>query len=306
MGSKTCNDEQGLSRRGVISSALLGAAGLGAWAGGGAELAWGRPNSAPERSAKRVLRLAHLTDTHVQPERSGQQGFANCLKHVHALDDKPGLILFGGDNVMNVDAQKNTGERAQVQIDIWNRVVKEHCVIPHKTCIGNHDILGLKQDSGKTWAKKQFGLPDRYYSFDQAGWHIIVLDSTEPQAGGGYKGRLDDEQFAWLAKELANTSSTRPVMILSHIPLMSVAAYFDGNNEKSGNWVVPGAWMHIDARRIKDLFSKHPNVKLCLSGHLHLVDQVTYNDVTYCCNGAVSGAWWGGQLPRVRPGLWVG
>ena len=60
--------------------------------------------------------------------------------------------------------------------------------------------------------------------------------------------------------------------------------------------------MHIDARRIKDLFAKHPNVRLCLSGHEHLVDQVTYNTTTYCCNGAVSGAWWKGSYHECAPG----
>ncbi|MEX2092204.1 MAG: hypothetical protein WD971_05980, partial [Pirellulales bacterium] len=43
------------------------------------------------------------------------------------------------------------------------------------------------------------------------------------------------------------------------------------------------------------LFAKHPNVKLCISGHLHLLDRVDYNGVTYLCNGAVSGNWWGGR-----------
>jgi hypothetical protein len=35
-------------------------------------------------------------------------------------------------------------------------------------------------------------------------------------------------------------------------------------------------------------------VKVCLSGHIHLVDRVDYLGVSYLCNGAVSGAWWKG------------
>jgi 3',5'-cyclic AMP phosphodiesterase CpdA len=60
--------------------------------------------------------------------------------------------------------------------------------------------------------------------------------------------------------------------------------------------------MHIDARRIKDLFREHPNVKLALSGHIHLKDRVDYNSVTYLCNGAVSGSWWGGPYQECPPG----
>lgn len=64
----------------------------------------------------------------------------------------------------------------------------------------------------------------------------------------------------------------------------------------------PGSRLHIDARRIKDLFVRHPNVRLCLSGHLHLVDRVEYLGVTYLCNGAVSGAWWKGNHQECEPG----
>lgn len=50
--------------------------------------------------------------------------------------------------------------------------------------------------------------------------------------------------------------------------------------------------MHLDHQRIKDLFFKHKNVKLCLSGHVHYLDAVQYLGVKYLCNGAVSGNWW--------------
>lgn len=55
---------------------------------------------------------------------------------------------------------------------------------------------------------------------------------------------------------------------------------FDGENEKSGDLVMPASYVHVDSRRIKDLFLKHKNVKLCISGDEHQYDQVVYNDVT--------------------------
>lgn len=292
----------GMDRRQFVTAVAGGAVGVGAWAGSGATISLGQAKPAPKRDARPVLRLAHLTDVHLQPERDAGEGFARCLNHMQSQDDKPELVLFGGDNLMNVDAAKNTGERAEVQLKLWRSVLQEHCKLPYKICVGNHDILGLKQDTGKAWAVKQFKLEHQYYSFDQADWHFVVLDSTMPLKGGGYKARLDEKQFAWLQKDLADTPADRPVLVLSHIPVITVTSFFDGNNEKTGNWVVPGSWMHIDARRIKDLFNKHPNVKLCLSGHEHLVDQVTYNDVTYCCNGAVCGAWWKGNYHECAPG----
>jgi predicted phosphodiesterase len=93
--------------------------------------------------------------------------------------------------------------------------------------------------------------------------------------------------------------------VVSHIPILSVAAFLDENNERTGDWHVPGAWMHIDARRIKGLFKRHPNVKLCLSGHLHLVDRCEYLGVTYVCNGAVCSNWWKGNYQETDEGYGV-
>ena len=146
------------------------------------------------------------------------------------------------------------------------------------------------------------GLSQRFRSFDHSGWHFIVLDSTHSHESATYTAKLDEEQFAWLAADLAATKPGTPVLILSHIPILAACAYFDGDNEESGNWHVPGAWMHIDARRIKDLFQKHPNVKLCLSGHIHLKDRVDYEGVAYLCNGAVCGRWWKGSYQECPPG----
>jgi len=67
-------------------------------------------------------------------------------------------------------------------------------------------------------------------------------------------------------------------------------------------WTMLGGDMHTDTSKIIKLFYQHPNVKLCLSGHIHLRDKVIYNNVTYICNGAVSGAWWEGNRRETAPG----
>ncbi len=261
---------------------------------------------------KRALRVAHLTDSHIQPERDGHLGLAACLKHVHDTS-KPDLILTGGDNIM--DAFSKTESRAAELFSLWKKVVADHTDIPMLHCVGNHDVWGWdKKDSattgtegrwGKKWAVETYDLPRSYYAFDRAGWHFIVLDSTFPHGGDGYTAKLDEDQFAWLAADLAATPATKPVLILSHIPILSACAYFDGENEEKGDWNVPGSWMHIDARRIKDLFFKHPNVKVALSGHIHLVDRVDYLGVTYLCNGAVSAGWWKGPNQECLNGYGV-
>lgn len=254
--------------------------------------------SAPK--PKRSLRFAFATDPHVQPEGGATAGWNACLKHLSAQKDRPELLVTGGDLIM--DAFGATPERTQAQWDVFLRGIRDHVKVPVRHALGNHDVFGWGNRAkyasdkrfGKAWACELLGLQKPYYSFDQGGWHFIVLDSTFP-AGGGYTAKLDEEQFAWLQSDLAKTPKDTPVVVVSHIPILMVCAIFDGENEKSGNWVIPGSYMHIDARRIKDLFLKHPNVKLCLSGHEHQIDEVVYNGVNYVCGGAVSAAWWGGN-----------
>jgi 3',5'-cyclic AMP phosphodiesterase CpdA len=270
----------------------------------------------PTADRKRAVRFAHLTDIHVQPERGAAEGLGACLRHAQGLKDAPAFILTGGDGVMDVfDAG---AERAKVQADLWRRVWRAENSLPVEHCIGNHDVWGWGNKGkgtagdepgwGKQWALDLYGLSRRYRSFDKAGWHFVVLDSVFPNPAdkdSPYKARLDDEQFDWLERDLSAVAPATPVLVLTHIPILCVCAFFDGDNAKTGDWIVPGAWMHIDAKRIRTLFDKHPNVKLCLSGHEHLWDRVQYNGVTYVCNGAVCGNWWKGSYHETPEGYGV-
>jgi 3',5'-cyclic AMP phosphodiesterase CpdA len=261
-----------------------------------------------DRQRKKVLRIAHLTDVHVQPEQGAPHGMARALQHAQNLADKPDVIFNGGDSIM--DALGADKARTKTQWQVWQSVLRNECSLPIEHCIGNHDVWGWELKNkiapdklyGKQWALEEFALASRYRSFELAGWHFIVLDSTHP-APQGYIGKLDEPQFEWLEEDLQKTPHTTPVCVLSHIPIICFCCFFDGENEteKSGDWKVPGAWMHIDARRIKNLFHRHANVKLCLSGHIHLQDRVDYLGVKYLCNGAVSGNWWDGSYQEFPP-----
>lgn len=284
-----------LAAGGALGGSLLASRVMGTWSG------------SQEGAPKRVLRIAHLTDIHVQPERKGGEGMAHAFEIVNDLKDKPDLILTGGDLIM--DSFGADKARAKVQWDLFDSVLRNHNGLPVRHCLGNHDYWngaggGGKNDPmfGWNWAQDVLKLDAPYYAFRQAGWQFIVLQSTMPLEAGGYTAKLDDAQFEWLADTLEQTPREMPVLVLSHIPILSICATLAGDTEKTGNWVTPGSWMHIDARKIKDLFHKHPNVKVCLSGHEHLVDNVEYLDVTYVCNGAVSGGWWGGNFMEFGPG----
>jgi len=294
-------------------------------AAGGALLAAAPALAAPATASQRALRIAFLTDIHLRPEGPAVEGFTACLRHAQSLKDKPDLFFCGGDAIFDCFAEDRA--RTQLQWDLWQKMLKTESSLPMECCIGNHDIWGgNRQRSGTTgeealygrkWAMDVFGLATPYRSFDRAGWQFIFLDDifiinegqgNAAKLNSGYHGQLDETQFAWLEAELQKTPRETPVCIVSHIPMLSGAAFFCGitGNEKlhndDGNWVIPSAWVHTDAKKLKDLFARHPNVKLCLSGHLHLHDRVDYNGVSHICNGAVCGAWWKGPLRECPEG----
>lgn len=266
------------------------------------------PKPAPNR--KRAIRIAHLTDIHVQPERAAGLGMETCFKHVQAHEDKPSLVLTGGDLVM--DSFDQDAPRTKLQWELFTKVLKDACGLPVKHTLGNHDIWGWNKKKSKTtgdepmwgkkWACETLGLAKPYHSYDQAGWHFIHLDSVAPD-GDGYCGKLDDEQMDWLKADLAKTNSKTPVLIISHIPIVSVAPAISGKEDpKLVDHKIGGGVMHRDAIQLKQLFLKHRNVKVCLSGHLHLNERIDFNGVTYLCNGAVSGGWWRGKNAETANG----
>lgn len=267
-----------------------------AFAAGAGLLAVG---SARAEGKKPALRVAHITDCHVQAGRECPEGMAAMFKHMHG-DWSPDLILNTGDAVMSIDADKCTADEAAKQIGVWQAAVKG-LKAPVKSCLGNHDYWSGTGPSAAIPVEmkhaalmvKTLGMPGRHYSFDQGGWHFIALDSMGDWPKYGY---LPKDQFDWLKADLARTPKETPVCVMSHLPILSVTGMAYGGDTRKGNDnVVPGVWMHADCWAITEVFRKHPNVKLCLSGHMHTCDRCEYRGVWYVCGGAASGAWWQGS-----------
>jgi 3',5'-cyclic AMP phosphodiesterase CpdA len=277
-----------LKRLGLTAAAL---------AAGGPSLA-SAAESVASGERTRVLRLAHVSDIHMTPDYKAAEGLASCLHHIQE-HQKPDLIIFTGDAVF--DSMATEEARVRVYWDLFARTWKSECSVPREACIGNHDIWGINKARtkttgnepmyGKKWAMNNYGWDKPFRSFDKAGWHFIALD-TVMQLENTYTGRLDDAQFEWLSQDLARVAPGTPVLVFGHIPILSITSFFKGPAVKDGNWNVLGSRMMIDAERVKNLFYKHKNVKLCLQGHQHMVDRVDYLGTTYLCNGAVCGGWW--------------
>ncbi len=253
---------------------------------------------------KPVLRLAHITDVHLKNEFNAPTRFTKCLQHIQEQSPKVDFIVNGGDIVF--DMNKENISSIDNQWELFHDIMKKECSLPAYYCLGNHDVWWFEINKtdilyGKKYSLDQLNLKKPYYSLIKNGWKFIFLDSTHLDVDKTwYIGKLDQGQFEWLSKELSQTPKEQPVMIISHIPILTALLMIEDNIVNK--WQMLGGEMHTDTAKIINLFYQHKNVKLCVSGHLHMRDKVIYNDVTYLCNGAVSGAWWEGNRRETQAG----
>lgn len=258
---------------------------------------------------KKTIRFAHLTDIHVKPGIIPETGMAKALQQVQQLKPKMDFIINGGDAIM--DALEADKQKTQIQWDLFKSILQKENSLPIYHTIGNHDVWGwfIKENKpdndrlyGKVWAVETLGMKNRFYSFTNRNWHFIVLDSTQLNPAGGYIGKLDDAQLDWLQQELKAVPPEKFICIVSHIPILAICSglFFD-KTEISGDLLIKRNLMHTDFLVLKKIFNKYANLKVCISGHIHLQDEVNYLGIKYYCNGAVSGNWWKGTFQEFAP-----
>ena len=254
-----------------------------------------------------ALRVAHITDVHLKGAMDAPRHFTDCLRHVRNQEKKVDLILNGGDIVF--DMNKENLDTIDAQWKLVHNIMQAECNIPVRYALGNHDIWWNENSRGeavygKKYSLDQLHMTTPHYSFEQGGWKFIVLDSVHLDVDNTwYIGKLGDEQMEWLRQELQATPATTPVLVLSHIPILTGTVLVEDNIVN--RWEILGGQMHTDTAKIISLFYQYPNVKLCLSGHIHLREKLVYNNVAYICNGAVSGAWWKGNNRETAPGYGI-
>ena len=274
------------TRREIFRFGALGAGGL----------AFGACSQTPSLRRPTVpppdFSVGFLTDSHVDGKLGSDEGFRRAVRHALDVERPPELLLMGGDQPM--DILRTDVAQADAQYDLWDEAVAGVKPDVH-VCLGNHDILGVSDESplgpvdplyGKKYFLDRFGLSSTYYSFDHEGWHFVALDSLAIE-GNTYKGWIDAEQIAWLDDDLA--SSGKPTVIWTHVPIFSnFIEYSRGTSEG-----IPGGVAVVNAHEVAPVIEKH-RVKLVLSGHLHINESFRYKGTEYATVGAVSGDWWRG------------
>lgn len=266
-------------------------------------------SSSGSEPKKKAIRFAHLTDIHVKPGIIPETGMAKAFQHVQQLNKKVDFVINGGDAIM--DALEADKQRTETQWKLFKSILQKENSLPVYHVIGNHDVWGwfIKNEKpesdrlyGKVWAVETLEMKKRYYSFSKGNWHFIVLDSTQLNPAGGYIGKLDAEQSDWLQQELKTVPASAFICIVSHIPILSICSglFFD-KTEANGDLLIKRNLMHTDFLALKKIFINYPNIKACISGHIHLQDELEYLGIKYYCNGAVSGNWWGGSFQEFAP-----
>lgn len=86
------------------------------------------------------IRVAHLTDIHMNESPKAAEGLEKALAYVNALTPAPNFILQGGDLIM--DALKTPKDKVAKQWKIVKSIIDKNNKIDLKHCIGNHDVYG--------------------------------------------------------------------------------------------------------------------------------------------------------------------
>lgn len=242
--------------------------------------------------------FAFLTDIHVQPEREAEAGFMWAINEVNKQN--PDFVITGGDLVMDVLNQSY--ERADSLFNIYIKL-SEKFKMPVYNTVGNHEVYGwYRQDPGieqhpeygKLMFEKRLG--DRFYSFDHKGWHFIVLDAISRAEGGGYQGKIEEEQILWLARDLKEVDKETPIAVSVHIPFITSATQLMRGSMAPNT---PGQVIS-NGQEVLALFSEY-NLRLVLQGHLHFLEDIyVQNQVHFITGGAVSGKWWANE-PDSKP-----
>jgi len=138
------------------------------------------------------------------------------------------------------------------------------------------------------------GLDQTYYSFDAVGYHFVILDSIQVTSDEfQYQGNIWPEELEWLKQDLANVPSGTPIVIVTHIPILT--AFYSAT--MGATFAVAKNRVVVNNREVLKVIENH-NVILVLQGHLHVKEMIRWRDTTFIVGGAISGKWW--------RGLWYG
>jgi 3',5'-cyclic-AMP phosphodiesterase len=248
-------DGDGIDRRGFLKCM--------AWAGTG--LVWTMTGgiltacSLGGSSTKGDFTFAQVSDSHIgfhaEPNMDVTATLNEAIAKVNALPKAPEFILHTGDlSHLSKPEEFDTVEQA-----LKSAKTSKVFYTP-----GEHDVFS---DDGKMFLDR-YGKGTQgggWQSFDFKGVHFIGLVNVLNLKENGL-GNLGPDQLAWLQKDVANLSSSTPIVVYAHIPLWTI--YPD--------W----GWGTDDSEQALGYLKRFGSVTV-LNGHIHQVIQKVEGNITF-------------------------
>ena len=256
------------------------------------------PTVGPPRG---TLRLAFYTDVHARSEGGTPRALEQAAAFIN--DGRPDLVLGGGDYIHGgfANPAAKVSERWDVYMAMHRAIEGEQHV-----AIGNHDLVAAAPQDGSPPSadprqpfRDRLGIARTYRSFDALGCHFILLDSVDVIEGdAAYRGFIDAAQLAWLDEDLAELTLDTPIVLVTHIPL--VTSFFGVTN---------GMAEAAEANRVVvnnvDVLNRFEgrNLILVLQGHLHIKEMIRWRRTTFITGGAICAKWWQGAWHDTEEGF---
>jgi len=171
--------------------------------------------------------------------------------------------------------------------------------IPYYPMVGNHESVSRE---GRGWFLEAFGarLPNRdnVYSLTHSGLHFCVLDAwwqwadgtlcpqserpdmgIEEMSGPGAAWAIPPHQLAWLTDDL-EAHAGMPTVVCTHYPAASIPVRMRHRGLRDAGHLENGVLF-------VDLLKRFPQVKVILSGHIHMHFIEPLNGLVQVVTGAL-------------------
>lgn len=246
-------------------------------------------------SDKGSIHLVFYTDVHARTEWDTPTAMARAADAINAR--KADLAIAGGDLI--TDGFQTSAAAVAPR---WDAYMKMHQAIKADVypAMGNHDLVAAIPTDGTPAADNpravyldRLGLERTYYSFTAVGYHFIISDQYY------YQGIIRTQQLQWLRKEFSTVPKRTPIIIVTHIPLLT--SFFSAS--EGATYAARPNRVVVNNREVLKTMEEH-NVVLVLQGHLHVNEMIKLRNTTFITGGAVCGKWWRGAWYGTEEGFY--
>lgn len=195
-----------------------------------------------------VVNDLHFLDAKCEP------WFTRMIASMKATAGGIEMVLIAGDLVEHGNRQQHGAIRE----------ILETLKLPYYTVVGNHDY----QSQTDRQAYEALHPSRINYHFDHNGWQFVCLDTSEGQKGQGVTA--PKETFTWLDATLPKLDKQKPLVVLTHFPLLFMSPMILKNG-----------------REVLERFKEY-NLQAVYSGHYHGYTQLksgsTILTTNKCCS----------------------